>query len=106
MQRSPRLGGDRRGVLLQQAQRSGVDGAKAGDSDVKGFAQEATFRTCPPWLTPPWLTPPWLTPRDLRNALMLRTAWRVRCSFSTRPRRTKPSPYSPKPMPEIGRAHV
>ena len=30
---------------------------------------------------------------------MLRTAWRIRCRFSTSARRTWPSPYSPKPMP-------
>src|SRR5690606_7668987 len=32
-------------------------------------------------------------------SLMPRTAWRVRCSFSIRAKRTYSSPYSPKPMP-------
>ena len=31
----------------------------------------------------------------IRNFLMLRTAWRMRCSFSTSAMRTWPSPYSP-----------
>src|SRR6185312_1333865 len=34
-----------------------------------------------------------------RNLLMLRAAWRMRCSFSTSARRTYWSPYSPKPTP-------
>src|SRR6185312_11934318 len=37
---------------------------------------------------------PWL-----RNCLMLRVAWRMRCTFSTRAMRTWPSPYSPNPTP-------
>src|SRR5690606_37402842 len=37
---------------------------------------------------------------SLRNmSLMPRTAWRVRCSFSMRAKRTYSSPYSPKPTP-------
>ena len=33
------------------------------------------------------------------HVLMPRTAWRVRCSFSIRAKRTYSSPYSPKPIP-------
>src|SRR5690606_24595767 len=41
-----------------------------------------------------------LSSPSLRNmSLMPRTAWRVRCSFSIRAKRTYSSPYSPKPMP-------
>src|SRR5437870_6898291 len=37
--------------------------------------------------------------RPERKVLMLRVAWRRRWRFSTRAMRTKPSPYSPKPIP-------
>lgn len=36
-----------------------------------------------------------LTPIEVRKRLMLRAAWRRRCSFSTMAMRTKPSPSSP-----------
>jgi hypothetical protein len=38
-------------------------------------------------------------PSSRNMRLMLRRACRVRCSFSIRPKRTWPSPYSPKPIP-------
>ena len=34
-----------------------------------------------------------------RKRRMLRAAWRMRCSFSTKAMRTWPSPFSPKPAP-------
>mmetsp|Transcript_2838 Transcript_2838/g.7331 ORF Transcript_2838/g.7331 Transcript_2838/m.7331 type:complete len:289 (+) Transcript_2838:212-1078(+) len=39
------------------------------------------------------------TPSALNIALMPRTAWRMRLSFSISAKRTWPSPWSPKPMP-------
>ena len=38
-------------------------------------------------------------PSLVRARLMPRTAWPMRCSFSTRAKRTKPSPPGPKPTP-------
>src|SRR5690606_28479244 len=38
-------------------------------------------------------------PSRRKVSRMPRTAWRIRCSFSIRAKRTWVSPYSPKPMP-------
>src|SRR5690606_40771940 len=47
---------------------------------------------------PSGTTLPWLGAAP-RNFLMLRAAWRMRCSFSTSASRTYWSPYSPNPTP-------
>src|SRR5690606_32541447 len=76
------------GVLLQQPQGAGTDRAEPRDADLQRLAaHEARLRTASAGST------------RRRKDLTLRTAWRTRCSFSTRPKRTKPSPYSPKPIP-------
>jgi len=64
------------GVARQHIQRAAADGAKPQQ------AHRNRFHFVPP-----------------NVLLMLRTAWRMRCSFSMRLKRRWPSPYSPKPTP-------
>ena len=59
-------------------------------------ADSADYRALPlPGPAPPQPT----TPSALNMALMPRTAWRIRASFSISAKRTWSSPWSPKPMP-------
>ena len=89
--------GQRLTLTCNLGNKGGADCAQTGDTHFQGCGHECVC--------------PWLAPRNerddvvqlsgacSRNRRTLRAAWRIRCSFSTSAMRTKPSPYSPKPIP-------
>src|SRR3984893_1810001 len=66
-------------------------GLRAGHSPTDSY--DAAARLCSPRRSSG------MSLRPERKDLMLRVAWRRRWRFSTRAIRTKPSPYSPQPIP-------
>ena len=70
--------GDQLAVRPQQRERAGAHRAEPGHADPERLGHEASFLAALAGRTPCFF----------KKVLMPRTAWRVRCSFSTRARRT------------------
>src|SRR5215813_3003033 len=77
-------------IVLQELDHAGPDGSQPDQPELH-LSHSHAYPTLAFLI---WGTA--ISPNALR---MPRTAWRVRCSFSMRAKRTNPSPYGPNPTP-------